>query len=73
MFVITRSGKKEPVKFDKITLRISKLTYGLNNEFVDAMEVAKRTIQGLFDGITRAVPALPLHSSCRKDQRYLAR
>jgi ribonucleoside-diphosphate reductase alpha chain len=52
MFVITRSGKKEPVKFDKITLRIQKLTYGLNIGFVDAMEVAKRTIQGLFDGIT---------------------
>ncbi|MBD66475.1 MAG: ribonucleoside-diphosphate reductase subunit alpha [Halobacteriovoraceae bacterium] len=52
MFVTTRSGKKEPVKFDKITLRIQKLTYGLNTEFVDAMEVAKRTIQGLFDGIT---------------------
>ncbi len=52
MFVITRSGKKEPVKFDKITLRIQKLTYGLNSDFVDAMEVAKRTIQGLFDGIT---------------------
>lgn len=52
MFVITRSGKKEPVKFDKITLRIQKLTYGLNVGFVDAMEVAKRTIQGLFDGIT---------------------
>jgi ribonucleoside-diphosphate reductase alpha chain len=52
MFVSTRSGKKEPVKFDKITLRIQKLTYGLNTQFVDAMEVAKRTIQGLFDGIT---------------------
>ncbi|MAX67773.1 MAG: ribonucleoside-diphosphate reductase subunit alpha [Halobacteriovoraceae bacterium] len=52
MFVTTRSGKKEPVKFDKITLRIQKLTYGLNSEFIDAMEVAKRTIQGLFDGIT---------------------
>lgn len=52
MFVTTRSGKKEPVKFDKITLRISKLTYGLNSGFIDAMEVAKRTIQGLFDGIT---------------------
>lgn len=52
MFVITRSGKKEPVQFDKITHRIQKLTYGLNTGFVDAMEIAKRTIQGLFDGIT---------------------
>ncbi|MCT4641645.1 MAG: ribonucleoside-diphosphate reductase subunit alpha [Bacteriovoracaceae bacterium] len=52
MYVITRSGKKETVKFDKITLRIQKLTYGLDMGFVDAMEVAKKTIQGLFDGIT---------------------
>lgn len=52
MFVITRSGKKEQVQFDKITHRIQKLTYGLNAEYVDAMEVARRTIQGLFDGIT---------------------
>ena len=52
MFVITRSGQKEPVQFDKITHRIQKLTYGLNLNFVDAMEVAKKTIQGLFDGIT---------------------
>ena len=52
MFVITRSGKREPVQFDKITHRISQLLYGLDSEFVDASQVAKRTIQGLFDGIT---------------------
>ena len=52
MFVITRSGKKETVQFDKITHRIQKLTYGLDTFFVDPMEVAKKTIQGLFDGIT---------------------
>ncbi len=50
MFVMTRSKKKEPVQFDKITHRISQLTYGLDN--VDAMQIAKRTINGLFDGIT---------------------
>lgn len=52
MYVITRSGKKEFVQFDKITHRINKLTYGLNTEYVDAIEVAKKTIQGLYDGIT---------------------
>ena len=52
MFVTTRSGKKEAVQFDKITHRIQKLTYGLDSFFVDPMEVAKKTIQGLFDGIT---------------------
>ena len=51
MFVSTRSGKREPVQFDKITHRISQLTYGLESH-VDAMQIAKRTINGLFDGIT---------------------
>ncbi len=52
MFVTTRSGKREPVQFDKITHRISQLSYGLDQKYVDAIQVAKRTINGLFDGIT---------------------
>jgi ribonucleoside-diphosphate reductase alpha chain len=52
MFVTTRSGKREPVQFDKITHRISQLTYGLDPKYVDAIQIAKRTINGLFDGIT---------------------
>ena len=52
MFVTTRSGKREPVQFDKITHRISQLTYGLDSKYVDAIQIAKRTINGLFDGIT---------------------
>ena len=35
MFVIKRDGRKEPVKFDKITARINKLSYGLNPRFCD--------------------------------------
>lgn len=52
MLVTTRSGKREPVQFDKITHRISQLTYGLDSNYVDSIQVAKRTINGLFDGIT---------------------
>lgn len=52
MFVQTRSGKREPVQFDKITHRISQLTYGLDAKYVDSMTVAQRTINGLFDGIS---------------------
>lgn len=52
MFVQTRSGKREPVQFDKITHRISQLTYGLDQKYVDSMTVAQRTINGLFDGIS---------------------
>jgi ribonucleoside-diphosphate reductase subunit M1 len=35
MYVVKRDGRHEPVHFDKITARISKLSYGLNPEFCD--------------------------------------
>jgi ribonucleoside-diphosphate reductase alpha chain len=52
MYVIKRDGKQETVKFDKITARIEKLCYGLNPALVDAIDVAKKVIEGLFDGVT---------------------
>lgn len=51
MQVIKRSNKREPVSFDKITARISKLCYGLNMEFVDPIEISKKVIQGLYNGV----------------------
>ena len=30
MYVLKRDGKKEPMMFDKITARVRKLCYGLN-------------------------------------------
>lgn len=50
MFVIKRNGKKESVKFDKITARLQKLSYGLN-PLVDVTDVAKKTIEGIYDGV----------------------
>ncbi len=52
MFVIKRDGRKEPVHFDKITARISKLSFGLNSTFVIPHRVAQAVIQGLYDGVT---------------------
>ena len=51
MYVVKRDGHKEPVMFDKITDRIKKLCYGLN-DMVDAVKVAMRVIEGLYDGVT---------------------
>jgi ribonucleoside-diphosphate reductase alpha chain len=51
MFVQKRNGRKESVKFDKITSRIQKLSYGLS-PLVDAIDVAKKVIEGIFDGVT---------------------
>ena len=35
MYVLKRDGRKEDVKFDKITARIKKLCWGLDSKFVD--------------------------------------
>jgi len=51
MDVLKRDGRKEPIMFDKITARVRKLCYGLN-ELVDPVKVAMRVIEGLYDGVT---------------------
>ena len=51
MHVIKRDGRREAVKFDKITARIKKLCYGLD-PIVDPTKVAMRVIEGLYDGVT---------------------
>ncbi|MDI3318553.1 ribonucleoside-diphosphate reductase subunit alpha [Pinibacter soli] len=51
MFVIKRDGRKESVKFDKITARIEKLGYGLN-PLVDPISVAKKVVEGIYDNVT---------------------
>jgi ribonucleoside-diphosphate reductase alpha chain len=51
MYVIKRDGRKEAVKFDKITARIKKLCYGLN-PLVTPEKVAMKVIEGLYDGVT---------------------
>lgn len=52
MFVIKRDGTQESVKFDKITARIQKLSYGLEPTHVDPILVAKKVIDGVYDGVT---------------------
>ncbi|QNR22784.1 ribonucleoside-diphosphate reductase subunit alpha [Croceimicrobium hydrocarbonivorans] len=51
MYVLKRDGRKEAVKFDKITARIQKLCYGLS-ELVDPTSVAMKVIEGIYEGVT---------------------
>ena len=52
MQVVKRSGKREEVSFDKITARVKKLCYGLDPDYIEAIEIGKKVIQGLYDGVT---------------------
>ncbi len=51
MYVIKRDGRREAVKFDKITARVKKLCYELD-PIVDATQVTLKVIDGIFDGVT---------------------
>ncbi len=52
MLVVKRDGRRESVKFDKITARIEKLCDGLNSDYVKPVEIAKKVIDGLYDGVS---------------------
>ena len=52
MLVVKRDGRRESVKFDKITARIDKLCYGLNTKYIESIEIAKKVIAGIYDGVT---------------------
>ncbi len=51
MHVVKRDGRKEAVKFDKVTARIIKMCYGLD-PLVSPEAVAMKVIEGIFDGVT---------------------
>jgi ribonucleoside-diphosphate reductase alpha chain len=50
MYVVKRDGRKEAVKFDKITARIIKMCYGLD-PLVSPEAVAMKVIEGIYDGV----------------------
>jgi len=52
IFVLKRDGRQEPVHFDKITSRIEKLCYGLNDEHIDPASITLKVISGLYPGVT---------------------
>ncbi len=52
MLVIKRDGRRESVKFDKVTARIERLCYGLDLNYVNPIQVARKVIDGIHDGVT---------------------
>ncbi len=52
MLVIKRDGRRESVKFDKVTARIEKLCYGLDTNYIEPVDIAMKVINGIYDGVT---------------------
>ncbi|ELR71351.1 Ribonucleotide reductase of class Ia (aerobic), alpha subunit [Fulvivirga imtechensis AK7] len=40
------------MKFDKVTARIEKLCYGLDMNYIEPVDIAKKVINGIYDGVT---------------------
>jgi ribonucleoside-diphosphate reductase alpha chain len=53
-FVVKSDGRKEEIKFDKITQRIKKQCRDLNKDYVVPTEVTRRVAESVVDGITTA-------------------
>ncbi|GAA5963128.1 hypothetical protein JCM3765_003617 [Sporobolomyces pararoseus] len=51
-YVYKRDGRRELVAFDKITARINKLCYGLDMNHLEPIEITKRVISGVYQGVT---------------------
>ena len=52
MQVKKRNGQFEPVSMDKILKRIEWQMYGLNRKFIEPIDIAKKVVEGLVDGIS---------------------
>ena len=69
MFVIKRDGREEPVHFDKITARINKLAYGLNQEFCDPVRLRENQMTEPGSGATDATPRRVARRVSRERER----
>ena len=52
MKVKKRNGQSEDVNFQKILVRISRETYGLDMNYVEPVNISRTVIDGLYDGVT---------------------
>ena len=50
--VVKRDGRKERISFDKVTSRVEKLCYGLNQDHLDPTIVTMKVIAGVYPGVT---------------------
>ncbi|KAJ7359276.1 ribonucleotide reductase alpha subunit [Mycena albidolilacea] len=51
-FVYKRGQRKEKILFDKITSRIDKLIYGLDQNYVIPQDVTQKVVAGVYNGVT---------------------
>ena len=51
MYVVKRSGKKEPIFYDKIQTRLTQLTSGLDNNYLSIARISQKVVSGIYPGV----------------------
>ena len=51
MHVVKRDGRQAKVSFDKITERIAKMCFGLNEQYLVPEKIAQKVVEGVYDGV----------------------
>lgn len=70
MYVTKRDGRKEPVHFDKITSRIKKMAWGLDNS-IDATKIAQEICGRVYTGVlTTELDTLVAETSAHKITKH---
>merc|ERR1712176_1600348 len=71
MHVIKRDGERQEVKFDSITKRIRTLCNGLDPDYIDAVVVTKKVIEGFYNGIpTSEIDKLAAETCAYMSQKH---
>jgi ribonucleoside-diphosphate reductase alpha chain len=52
MHVIKRNGQRVEVRFDEILDRVNSLCFDLDHRYIEPIEIAKRVVDGIYDGVT---------------------
>merc|ERR1719336_2341628 len=71
MYVVKRDGKHQDVKFDNVTKRIHALCDGLDQKYIDPVEITQKVIQGIFSGIsTSEIDTLAAETCAYMSQKH---
>jgi len=71
MHIVKRDGSQQEIKFDNITKRIQVLCDGLNMDYVDAVKITQKVVEGFYNGISSSeIDTLAAETCAYMSQRH---
>jgi len=71
MHIVKRDGSQQEIKFDNITKRIRALCEGLDTDYVDAVKITQKVVEGFYNGISSSeIDTLAAETCAYMSQRH---